>query len=79
MVIKYKNRKTLKALTALSEYLDFTIAESGKKKDKEVYLINGIPVESGDKKIDIQDLFAIFTDEDIDAKTVRESAWQRKR
>lgn len=79
VVIKYKNRKTLKALTALGEYLGFTIADSERKEKKEVYHINGVPVESGDPKIDMQDLTSIFTGQDIDAKTLRESVWQRKR
>lgn len=79
VVIKYKNRKTLKALTALGEYLGFTIADSERKEKKEVYYINGVPVESGDPKIDMQDLTTIFTGQDIDAKTLRESVWQRKR
>lgn len=80
VVIKYKNPKTLKALNVLGEYLGFTIADSEKKEQKknDVYHINGIPVESGDRKIDIQDLSAIFTAKDIDAKTLRKSAWQRK-
>lgn len=78
VVIKYKNRKTLKALTALGEYLGFTI-DSKTKEKKEIYYINGIPVESGNPKISMQDLTAIFTSEDIDAKALRESAWQRKR
>ena len=79
VVIKYKNQKTLKALTALGEYLGFTIAEPEKKEKKEIYHINGVPVESGDSKIDMQDLTTVFTSKDIDAKTLRESAWQRKR
>ncbi|MCY1539045.1 hypothetical protein D9M68_746140 [compost metagenome] len=79
VVIKYKNQKTLKVLTALGEYLGFTITDHGRKEKKEVYHINGVPVESGDPKIDMQDLTTIFTGEDIDAKTLRESAWQRKR
>ena len=79
VVIKYKNQKTLKALTALGEYLGFTIANPERTEKEEVYHINGIPVESGDPKIDMQDLTTIFTAEDIDAKTLRESAWQRKR
>ncbi|MBD1432523.1 hypothetical protein H8B06_06795 [Sphingobacterium sp. DN00404] len=79
VVIKYKNQKTLKALTALGEYLGFSIADSEKEEKKEIYHINGIPVESGDPKIDMQDLTTIFTGEDIDAKTLRESAWQRKK
>ena len=32
VVIKYKNQKTLKALTALGEYLGFTIADPKKEK-----------------------------------------------
>lgn len=77
VVIKYKSRKTLKALAALGEYLGFTIADP-EKKEKEIYYINGIPVESGDPKIEIQDLTTILTGESINAKTLRESAWQRK-
>lgn len=79
VVVKYKNQKTLKALTALGEYLGFTIANPEEKEKKTVYEINGIPVESGDKEVDIQDLTSIFTGESIDAKTLRESAWQRKK
>ena len=78
VVIKYKNRKTLEALTALGEYLDFTIADPVGNEKKEVYHINGIPIESGDSKIDMKDLNDIFTGEDIDVKTLRQSAWQRK-
>lgn len=79
VVIKYKNQKTLKALTALGEYLGFTIADPPKKEEKEVYHINGVPVESGDPEIDLQGLKDIFTGQDMDAKTLRESAWQRKK
>ena len=79
VVIKYKNQKTLKALTALGEYLGFTIAESENEEKNEIYHINGVPVESGDRAIDIQGLTDIFTKENIDAKALRESAWQRKK
>lgn len=79
VVVKYKNRKMLKVLTALGEYLGLTITDPERKEKKEVYHINGIPVESGDSKIDMQELTTIFTGEDINTKTLRESAWQRKR
>ena len=79
VVIKYKNHKTLKALTALGEYLGFTVAEPEKEEKNEIYHINGVPVESGDRAIDIQGLTDIFTKENIDAKALRESAWQRKK
>jgi len=79
VVIKYKNQKTLRALTALSEYLGFTIAEPEAKAKNSVYHINGVPVQSGNPKADIQDLATIFTEQDFDAKILRESAWQRKK
>ncbi len=79
VVVKYKNRKTLKALAALGEYLGFTIANLEKKETKDVYHINGIPVESGDPKVDMKGLTTVFTAQDIDAKTLRESVWQRKK
>lgn len=58
-------------MAALSEYLGFTIADPKKKEKKDIYHINGIPIESGDPKIDMQDLTLIFTGEHIDAKTLR--------
>lgn len=55
VVIKYKNQKTLKVLTALGEYLGFSIADPEKEEKKDIYHINGIPVESGDSKVDLRD------------------------
>lgn len=79
VVVKYKNQKTLKALMALGEYLGFTVTEPSSPKKDSVYEINGVPVESGDPSIDIHELNAIFTGKDIDAVSLRKSAWQRKR
>ena len=75
VVIKYKNPKTLRALTALGESLGFSIADSEKQEKKEIYHINGIPVERGDPTIDMQDLTTIFTDAGIDAKRIRTKSW----
>lgn len=58
----------------MGEYLGFTISNSEKEKKKEIYQINGVPVESGDQKIDMQGLSSIFAGGDIDAKALRESA-----
>ncbi len=78
VIVRYKNRKVLKALTALGEYLGFTVDEPKKDQQSRTYLINGVPVESGDPSIDMHALHTIFTGTDIDAKTLRESAWRRK-
>lgn len=79
VVIKYKNRKTLKVLAVLGEFLGFTIAIPDKKHKDKMYYINGIQILQRDAKIDIKDINAIFTGKDIDAKNLRKSAWQRKK
>lgn len=78
VIVRYKNRKALKALTALGEYLGFTVDEPKKEDKKSRYSINGVPVESGDPLVDIYELNAVFTGKDIDAGTLRKAAWQRK-
>ena len=75
VVIEHKNQKTLKALTVLAESLGFSIADPEKQEKKEIYHINGIPVERGDPTIDMQDLTTIFTDAGIDAKRIRTKSW----
>lgn len=74
VVIKYKNKKTLKALTALGEYLGFTVSEPIKT---DIYYVNGVPVKRGDPTIDMDGLHDIFENFDMDPKALRESAWQR--
>ena len=44
-----------------------------------IYQINGVPVEKGNRAIDIQHLSRIFTKENINAKALRRSAWKRNK
>ena len=79
ITIKYSDSKTLKVLKALSGYLNFTFSAAPKKNDKKELLINGVPAISGDNSIDISEMEKIFTGRNIDAKKLREKAWQRSK
>jgi len=78
ITIKYQNSKTLKALKALSEFLDFTFAKSPAKEKGSYTYINGVPVISGDKSVDISDMGEIISRNHMDAKKLRR-AWQRNK
>ncbi len=78
VTIKYQNSKTLKALKALSEFLDFTFAKSSPKEKAGYIYINGVPVIPGDKSIDISDMGEIISRNRMDAKKLRQS-WQRNK
>ncbi|MEC3878226.1 hypothetical protein [Parapedobacter sp. 10938] len=73
VTIKYKSRKTLKALTALGEYLGFTISAPEAKSEAATYSINGVPVETGDASINIRELDTVFTGKNMDAASLRKS------
>jgi len=80
VIVKYKNEKALKALQDLGKYLGFSVSEpTTKKKPQKKYKINGATIISGDPNINIQELNEIFTASDIDAETLRNSSWQRKK
>jgi hypothetical protein len=76
ITIKYNDSKTLKVLKTLSEYLNFTFSTPSKKVKKE-FFINGVPAIPGDSSIDISEMRNIFTGRNIDAKQLRQKAWQR--
>jgi hypothetical protein len=78
ITIKYSDTKTLKALKALSEFLNFTFSTTPKKKKKE-FFINGVPAIPGDSSINISEMQKIFTGRNIDAKKLRQKAWQRSK
>ncbi|MEI7723641.1 MAG: hypothetical protein WCK09_00985 [Bacteroidota bacterium] len=40
--------------------------------------INGVTLTPADSKIDVSDLFEIFTGKNIEAKSLRTEAWRRK-
>ena len=77
IVIKYKNVKTLELLKDLSKYFDFILStpKSGNKKESS---INGVTMISANPNIDTTDLTDIFSGKNIDAKSLRIKAWQRK-
>ena len=50
-----------------------------KVETKVIYQINGVPVEKGNRVINIQRLSRIFTKENINAKALRQSAWKRNK
>jgi uncharacterized protein (DUF39 family) len=71
-------QKTLKVLKTLSAYLNFTFSPAPIKKNKE-FFINGVRAIPGDSSIDISEMQKIFTGRNIDAKKLRQKAWQRSR
>jgi len=79
ITIKYTNSKTLKALKALSEFLDFSMTKPEKKGKSELIYINGVPVVPGDKSIDISDMGEIISRNKMDAKQLRRQAWHRNK
>lgn len=80
VVVRFKGARAIKVLRTLGKCLGFTIVypKEGNAEEKEVFHINGVPIERGDPKINIEDLTTIFTEEDIDARTLRESTWHHK-
>ncbi len=80
VIIKYKSNKTLAALRELGKYLNFSIADQKVKAVRESWGdVNGIPIILGDKSIDISEMHDVFTNKNLSAKQLRESAWQRKK
>ena len=87
ITIKYTSPKTLEALKALSKYFDFAISRpksniSGNKKNEpsgNIFTINGVTIVRGDSSIDISEMSDVFTGKNIDAKQLRNSAWQRNK
>jgi hypothetical protein len=72
LVIKYKNKKTLNALTDFAKYFEFSII---KPKEK----ITGLTIISGDNTIDTSELETVFTGKNLNAKQLRENVWQRNK
>ena len=79
ITIKYTGSKTLKVLIALSEYLGFVISKPQKKEQKGLIYINGIAVVPGDRSIDISDMSELISNNNMDAKRLRNDAWQRNK
>jgi len=78
IVIKYKNPKTLQALKDFAKYFDFVISSKKNMKEEE-FSIRGVTILPGDSSIDTSELVDIFSNKNIDAKTLRSEAWQRRK
>jgi hypothetical protein len=77
VTIKYKDSKTLKLLKELSKYLDFVVSTPKKEEKGEIKIINGVTLIRGSRTKDKTDLTGIFTN--VDAKKLRQQAWQRRK
>ena len=78
VIIKYTHPKTLKALLALSELLDFTISKPAEKKNADFIYINDVPIIPGNRSIDISDMHEIIGRNKMNAKAIRQS-WKRNK
>lgn len=72
VIITYKKPETLKILKGLAKYFDFKIGKNEPAKLKELTII------PGDVNVKPEDLSDIFSDRSLDAKQLRQQAWQRK-
>jgi len=76
LIIKYKSKKTLNALLDFAKYFDFSIILPSKSKEK-ITKINGVSIIPSDSSIDTSELETIFSAKNIDARQLRQKAWQR--
>jgi len=79
LIIKYKSKRTLKALMDFSKYFDFSVVVPSKSSKENSLTINGVTVIPADNSIDISELETIFSNRNINAKQLRQDAWQRIR
>ncbi len=78
ITIKYTDSKILKMLKALSGFFDFSVSAPKKGKKEELVYINGVPMVPGNASVDISDMGAIISRNNMNAKKLRQEAWQRK-
>ena len=79
LVIKYKDKKTLDALIDFSKYFEFSIVDPPISRKSNTSSINGVTIIPADSSVDTGELEAIFSGKHLDAKKLREDAWQRSR
>lgn len=75
VIIKYEDPETLKVLEELSKTMNFEMV----RENNNVYFVNGVAIVKGNKDVDLSDIRQLFTEKNIDAKTLRKEAWQRKK
>jgi hypothetical protein len=79
LTIKYKNKKTFEALKHFSKYFDFSVVTKSKSNRSKSKKIGGVTIIPADSSIDTSELELIFSNKKIDAKQLRQSAWQRSK
>jgi len=79
VVIKYKNKRSLEALMDFSKYFEFSVINPPKAGKKKAMDTNGVTIIAADSSVDTSELEAIFSDKQVDAKKLRNMAWQRRR
>jgi hypothetical protein len=79
LVIKYKDKRTLEALMDFSKYFDFSVVNPPKVPKTNVSSINGVTIIPADSSVDTSELETIFSGKHLDAKKIRNDAWQRSR
>lgn len=72
LVIKYKSKRALNALMDFAKYFEFSVTKPEKN-------INGVTIIFGDSAIDTSELETVFTGKNLNAKQLRENAWQRNK
>lgn len=75
VIIKYEDPETLKVLEDLAKSMNFEVF----KEDDNVYFINGVKIVKGNNNADLSEIRQLFTEKNINAKTLRKEAWQRKK
>jgi hypothetical protein len=80
IIVKYKSKRTLEALRDFAKYFDYVISspDLDEKNDKQITL-NGVTIISADSSVDTSGLSNIFTGKNINARQLRNEAWQRKK
>ena len=79
LVIKYTNKRTLAALMDFAKYFEFSIVTPSPKQKEKSIKINGVTVLLADSSVDTSDLESIFSNKNLNAKQLRQDAWQRNR
>jgi hypothetical protein len=77
LIIRYKSKKTVSVLKDFAKHFNFSVVVPTKAR-KKIQKRNDVNIIPADNSIDTSDLERIFSGKDIDAKKIREQAWQRK-
>lgn len=80
VIVKYKNKRTLKALQDFSKYFDYEILLPDlPEKNKKQINFHGVTILPADSSVDTTELTEIFTGKNINPSELRNEAWQRRK